>query len=144
MCDRKFGIWLAALACCVLAMSISCDLPTDEVEITSSNIGGAGTAITSYGAGMVINVSLEEDIAASAPSVTTIYKDGNPTSVTIEAVRGSTCQWFVDGKLRGTNAAITLDSANVTTGDHFVTLMANKNGIPYSREYIITVVRRFR
>ena len=96
------------------------------------------------GAGMTINVSLEEDIVASAPSATTIYKDGNPASVTIEASKGFACQWFVDGKPRGTSAAITLDSANLTTGDHFVTLMANKNKIPYSREFTITVIRQFR
>jgi hypothetical protein len=96
------------------------------------------------GAGMIINVTLEGDIAAPAPSVATIYKDGNPAGVTVEAAKGITCKWFIDGKPAGTNAAITLDAANLTTGDHFVTLLASKNGIPYSREYVITVVRKFR
>jgi hypothetical protein len=112
------------LAFCTLVMVIGCDTPAND------------TGTDNY-------VSPEENIVASEPSVTTIYKDRDPTSVTIEAARGFTCQWFVDGKPRGTNTAITLDSANLSTGDHFVTLIASKNEIPYSREFIITVIRQF-
>jgi len=136
MCGRKLGIWPAALICCTLVMGIGCDSSIDETAITPAQ--------TASGAGIAITASLEDDIIATAPAATTLYKDGNPASVTIEAARGYTYQWFVDGKPKGTNASITLDSAHLTTGDHFVTLLASKNGIPYSREYIITIVRQFR
>jgi len=125
MCRKNFGIWSTVLVCCTLVMAIGCDTPAED-------------------AGTDIKALPEENIVASAPSVTTIYKDWNPASVTIEAAKGFTCQWFVDGKLKGTNNAITLDSANLTTGDHFVTLIASKKGIPHSREFVITVIRQFR
>jgi len=134
MCRKKFGIWSTVLACCIFVMVIGCDSSKDEVvSVQSAN-----------GTGIAINASLEENIGVSAPSVTTIYKDGNPTSITIDMAKGITCQWFVDGKTWGTSTGITLDSANLTTGDHFVMFIASKNGIPYSREFIITVVRQFR
>jgi len=134
MCDKKF-IYLMVLACCAIVMVIACDLSNDTENHVSQTASGVGIGIV---------VSLQDDIVATAPAATTLYKDGNPTSVTIEATRGYTYQWFVDGKLKGTNLGITLDSANYTTGDHFVTLLASKNGIPYSREFIITIVRQFR
>jgi len=131
MCGLKI-IWpvMLALACFTFAMLIGC-----ENFFTEQTASGAGVGIT---------VSLEDDIAASATAAATIYKDGYPANVTFEAARGYTCQWFVDGKLRGTNASITLDSANYTTGDHFVTLLASKNGVPYSREFIITIIHGYR
>ena len=146
MRGRKLGIWPVLLACCTLVMEIGCDSSIDETAIGETAIGETAItpAQTASGAGTAITVSLEDDIIATAPAATTLYKDGNPTSVTIEAAKGYTYQWFVDGKRKGTNAGITLDSANFTTGDHFVTLIASKNGIPYSREYIITIVRQFR
>jgi hypothetical protein len=143
MCSRKFRIWSMVAVFCILVMVISCDtdeVSTDKVSIGEHQIPTPQTNST----GITINVSLEEDIGVSALPLTTIYKVGNPTSVTIEAAKGISCQWFVDGKLCGTNIGITLDSANLTTGDHFITLISSKNGIPYSKEFIITVIRQFR
>ena len=224
MNNRKFGIWSTVMACCILAMVISCDSPTEnepaknapveKTEITSFRIGQDDGVInekrtpktitltvpygtdlaslvptvsftglsvspeseikqdftdsvkkpivytvtgrdnssveyqvsvnTADGTGIVINVNLEEDSVASTPSVTTIYKNGNPTSATIEAVKGISCKWLVDGKLWGTSNEIKLESYNLTTGDHFVTLITTKNGIPFSKEFIITVIKQFR
>ena len=212
MCNRKFGIYLMALAC-ALVMVIGCDL-IEEAAITSFKIGDVEGVINEkwmpktikltvpygndlaslapeitftgkwvnpvsrimqdftnslinpvtytvighdgsfieykvtvqleIGADIDITVSLDDEIVPSAPAATTLYKNGSPSSVKIEAAKGYTCQWFIDGKPQGTNVSITLDSVNLTTGDHFVTLFASKNGIPYSREFIITIIRQFR
>jgi len=130
MCERKF-ICLMVLACFTIIVLIGCDPAIDEdVEEDTASAG--------------INIaSFEDNIIAIAPAAATIYKDGDPASVTIEAAKGYTCQWFVDGKLQGTKVSFTLDSSDFAIGDHFVTLIASKNKVPYSREFIITIVRQF-
>jgi hypothetical protein len=71
----------------------------------------------------------------------TLYKTGGTAQTTL-TVTGTyaSCQWLVDGAVRGTADSLTLKASDYSPGAHFLTLEVVKDTVLYSKELVFTVV----
>jgi len=82
-------------------------------------------------------------ITDAAPSFTVpaLSKSGTATAPlsVADPAQYTSIEWYIDGVLRRTGAAFTLNAANYSTGGHFITLEVVKNGLRYNTTITFTV-----
>jgi hypothetical protein len=85
-------------------------------------------------------LSLEEPLNLAATTLI-IYKINNPKTLTLTAPTGyDSYQWLVDGRTAaGSPGSLVIGAANHAVGDHAVTAIMWRDGVPYSKNIVITV-----
>jgi hypothetical protein len=87
-------------------------------------------------------ITLDPDAGGGAFSQTsfTISKGASESqTVTITGSGYTDPRWEVDGNLKGTADSITINAADYGAGGHYLTLIARKNGVVWSKELPFTV-----
>jgi uncharacterized repeat protein (TIGR02543 family) len=99
--------------------------------------------ITVYAKWNTTSIILNPDDGDGAFTQTSfaLFRDGGTESqtVTVTGLGYTNPRWFVDGGLVGTGTSVTVHAADYSPGSHTLSLLVNKNGVPWSKEISFTV-----
>jgi hypothetical protein len=119
----------------VIKKQITAYLHKNDIDYYRVNLSGLGKITINSPSPLT-----DENISGFPTAPVTISKSGTPSTYPIAiAEEYASYKWYIDNVLWGNAASFTMKAAHYSVGNHTLTLVVDKNGVPYSKEQSFTV-----